>query len=152
MHNLHRTIGTNKRYLSCGIIPSTITWVDVARASKERQNPESQSIIDVFKGLWKAHATPEEAAQCIANILEPVLREDPSDLRIFAAWGILCDAVRAEGSSQDSSKGVLLLLESLQTIKAFDRAGKELRYMGDGRFWEHLPAFSWMFRDYGSVS
>lgn len=125
----------------------TLTWADKARVSSERQSTGSQRSIDELERLWKCNTTPEEAAQSVADILEPIIFESPNDLRVAAFWGILCEAVRAEGSDLEFSRRILSLLQSLQKIKV--TAGGHLIKSNGARFWEDLPGFALIFREYG---
>ncbi|KAI3325926.1 hypothetical protein HD806DRAFT_552320 [Xylariaceae sp. AK1471] len=128
---------------------SVQSWASRARSSEERQNVESQHLVDIFERLLTNQSTPEQAATDINAVLEPLMRTNPADLRIISVWGILCHAVRELGNDRQRSHCLVEFLESMKKLQIKDEAGNDLKHDWGGRFWSDLPAFGMMFRDYG---
>ena len=124
------------------------SWAAKARSSKEHQSPESRELIGVFQKLLMNEVTPEETAQGIAAITEPLIRANPSSTRIGSVWDVLCDAVRDLGGDLQISKDLVNLVLALKNIEVKDDHGNVIKH-GPSEYWSHLPMFALTFREYG---
>lgn len=129
---------------------SVKAWADQKRSSKNQQDPENQRMIDAFQRLLEGQSTPEAAARSIAAICEPLIKRDPSNLRNGAVWGILCDAVRTLGGSNEVNERLVDLLSSMTKLPdVTDGHGNAIKHEWGGRYWTDLPMFALRFREYG---
>ncbi|KAH7372255.1 hypothetical protein BKA66DRAFT_513831 [Pyrenochaeta sp. MPI-SDFR-AT-0127] len=125
-------------------------WIKNERLSKERQNVVDQQTIDVYENIIRGDLTPEAAARKVSVIYEPIIKENPSDLRIASVWYILCSAVRALGSDTEVNERLVDLLSSIRKLPdVLDEHGNALTHEWGGRYWTDLPAWALAFREYG---
>jgi hypothetical protein len=122
---------------------SVKAWADQLRSSENQQNPENQRIIDAFQSLLESQSTPEAAAGSIAAICEPLIKRNPNSLRNGTVWGILCDAVRTLGGSNEVDERLVDLLSSMTELPdVTDEHGNAIKHEWGGKYWTDLFRFS----------
>ncbi|OTB04257.1 hypothetical protein M426DRAFT_11879 [Hypoxylon sp. CI-4A] len=128
---------------------SVQAWAAKARSSAEYQSVESQRLIDAYQSLLEGKSTPQDAAQIVSTILEPIIKRSPDDKHTAFVWGFLCDSVRHLGGDKAVSERLVDFLDSIVKLDVKDDLGNIIKHEWGGRFWSNLPTFALMFREYG---